>query len=76
MSTPLTGGQYSELVIALEAIRHGCDLALQWELRAVSPWVFVYLTQWFHKIGPLPEGRDGVVWCCTHMVAELCEERC
>ena len=75
MSTPLTDEQYSELVVALEAIRYGCSLELQLELHACSAWTFVYLTQWFHVIGPLPSTAH-VIYACDNMVRELCEERC
>jgi len=75
--TPLTQEQYSELVVALEVMRAvGCTETALWLADQCSDWCFVYLTQWFHRIGPLPPGRDGIVWCCTLMVAELCEERC
>lgn len=75
--TPLTAEQYSELAVALEAMRTvGCTETALWLAGHCSDWCFVYLTQWFHRIGPLPEGRDGIAWVCAKMVAELCEERC
>lgn len=76
--TPLTAEQYSELVIALEAMRAACPLDGQWLYRLISPFAYVYLTQWFHRIGVNPDTspRDVLLWVCTHMVAELCEERC
>lgn len=73
--TPLTAEQYSELVVALEALRYGCGLTEQWLLGACSNWCFVYLTQWFYRIGPLPDDPDALRYACSHMVAELCEER-
>jgi hypothetical protein len=86
--TVLTAEQYSELVVALEAMRavyttsdyggqpQQClrDLYVS---QAISAWAMVYLIQWFYLIEPwVPPGRDSIVWACAHMVAELCKERC
>lgn len=73
--TPLTAEQYSELVVALEAMRGGCSLNKQWVMRYCTDWCYIYLTQWFHRIGPLPDDPDALRYACAHMVAELCEER-
>jgi len=75
--TELTTEQYSELVVALEAMRGAqCSLVSLYEAGYVSPWCFIYLVQWFNKIGPLPDDPDALPYACAHMVAELCEERC
>lgn len=79
--TVLTAEQYSELVVALEAIRAfavvrpDVPTTVPWQVAlGYSPWCFVYLTQWFHRIGPI-ETRDALIYACAHMVVELCEER-
>ncbi len=77
--TPLTQEQYSELVRALELTRTMCVLddtrPVLVSLQAIytrgmcSDWCFVYLTQWFDKVG-------ATYSHIPLMVAELCEERC
>lgn len=87
MSTPLTAEQYSELVVALEQLREGCraddiwydDDMLKVALRAwcgpLSAFAYIYLVQWFHRIGPI-RSQQALRYACAHMVAELCEELC
>lgn len=75
MSTPLTDEQYSELVRALEEMRCGIDIDHQLFVEQISPFAYVYLTQWLHVIGPLPSTAH-VIYACDNMVRELCEERC
>lgn len=75
--TPLTAEQYSELVVALEAMRGmRCNEQHLWLAGYCNNWTFIYLTQWFHAIGPLPDDPDALRYACAHMVAELCRERC
>jgi len=86
--TPLTPEQYSELVCVLEVIREQADETtnpiwyddgefVQMTFRRIptTPFTFVYLTQWFHKLGPITD-RPTMSYACTQMVVELCEERC
>lgn len=77
MSTPLTAEQYSELVRALEDIQEYPDAChVPWQVALLySPWCYAYLVQWFHRIGPITT-HEALVFACTHMVAELCRERC
>lgn len=78
MSTPLTPDQYGELVRALELMNSryaaGCPhqpqqmLRDMWQQQAVSAWAFIYLIEWFGKVG-----QDSAH--IPYMVAELCVER-
>jgi len=78
MSTPLTDDQYSELVVALEAMSNhyanGYKLQPQhmlnemYALQDITGWTLIYLTQWFGKLKP-----DSAY--IPRMIAELCEER-
>lgn len=78
MSTPFTPEQYSVLVQTLEAMRSiyasGYSRQPQQLLRdlhedgTISAWVFIYLIEWFGKVG-----QDSAY--IPYMVAELCEER-
>jgi len=78
MSTPLTPDQYAALTQALEEIRSypGRPTTIPWQVALLySPWCYAYLVQWFHRIGPITT-HEALVFACTHMVAELCRERC
>lgn len=75
--TPLTAEQYSELVRMLEDMREYPDaIGIPWQIGLLyTPFACVYLTQWFHRIGPI-ESHAHFRYVCDRMVAELCEERC
>lgn len=85
--TPLTDDQYSELVCVLEAIREqatettnpiwyddGEFVMMAFRRTPTTAFALVYLMQWFHKLGPITD-RTTMLYACSHMVAELCEER-
>lgn len=77
MSTPLTAEQYSELVRMLEDMSEYPDATtIPWQIGILyTPFTYIYLVQWFHKIGPI-ESNEHFRYVCRRMVAELCEERC
>lgn len=77
MSTPLTPEQYSELICVLERIREYPDAtSIPWQIGILyTPFAYVYLTQWFGRVGPI-ESHAHFRYICDNMTRELCEERC
>lgn len=74
--TALTAEQYSELVRMLEDMRQYPDAtSIPWQIGLLyTPFAYVYLTQWFGRVGPI-ESNAHFRYICDRMVAELCEER-